>query len=163
MTKRLCRETPPGRPTVSGWSTRATAPGNADLWKQRLGDPDPVAPDHVRGQRIAAAVVTRWAIDRVPLGARWRWPVRRFPRAAATNASSPPSATSRLVTGRNAASSSSVRWSCLTRRPSMSWASMESRRAPSGPTCSVNSAPFMPPGILMAGAFPSGARSARTT
>ena len=42
MTKRRCRETPRGRPTVSGSYTRATAPGNADLWKQRLGDPDPV-------------------------------------------------------------------------------------------------------------------------
>ena len=42
MTRRLCRETPRGRRTVSGWCTRTTAPGNADLWKQRLGDPDPV-------------------------------------------------------------------------------------------------------------------------
>ena len=42
MTKRLCRETPRGPPTVSGSYYTNDRAGNADLWKQRLGDPDPI-------------------------------------------------------------------------------------------------------------------------
>ena len=34
------------------------------------------SPDVVRGQRVAAAVVARWSIHRVPLRARWRRPLR---------------------------------------------------------------------------------------
>ena len=50
--------------------------GNADLWKQRPGDPDPVRLTTSRVQRIGAGVVSRRAIDRVPLRARRRRSVR---------------------------------------------------------------------------------------
>ena len=43
----------------------------------------------------------------------------------------------------------------------MSWAWMESRRVHSGLMSLVNSNPFTPPGILTAGGFPSGERSAK--
>ena len=84
-----------------------------------------------------------------------------FPPAAASNASSRASATSR--TGRRTARSfsSSVRSCFPICRRSTWWAWMESRRVLSGPTCSVNSVRFTRPGILTASASPSGGRPAR--
>ena len=41
MTRRLCRGTPLGRPTVSGWSTRATVREMPTCGSSVLGDPDP--------------------------------------------------------------------------------------------------------------------------
>ncbi len=137
--------------------------GNADLWKQRPGDPDPVrlttseanesqpqwSPDGqsivFRSERDGGGLYVIPASGGVE---RDRLQLRL--RAARGHR-----------TGRSF--SSSVRWCFLICPPSTLWAWMESRRVPSGPTCSVNSARFMPPGILMAGAFPSGARSAKTS
>ena len=85
-----------------------------------------------------------------------------FPRAVVSNAWSPASATSRVWSPDGTLHSlQAFGGASRSARPSTSWAWMESRRVPSGPTCSVNSARFMPPGILTAGASPSGERSAR--
>ena len=75
MTRRLCRARRPGRPTVSGWYTRATAREMPTSGNSVSAIPT-LSADDVRDQRIATAVVARWTINRIPLGARWRWLVR---------------------------------------------------------------------------------------
>ena len=139
------------------WVVYATdRAGNADLWKQRLGRSRPAPPDDVGGQRVAAAMVAGWAIDRLPLGAGWRRLVRhaRGRRRRAHDLELRLRAA--VVAGWDADSLQAFGGPARSARPCTSSAWMDGRRVRSGPTSSVNSRRCMQPGIRTAGASRSG-------
>ena len=70
MRTRRCRGTRRGRRTDSGGDANDRA-GNADLWKQHLGDPDPIRLTSSEADESQPRVA-RWPSHRFPLRARGR-------------------------------------------------------------------------------------------